>query len=284
MGYAITGLSIEHIFPIIYGRGRNGKDTLFEIFKMVLGDLVGPIQPEMLVKESFVRSASSHSSDILSLRGKRLVWASETNDGWQLNAGKVKWLTGGGTLTGRAPYAKSGTSFSPTHTVFSLTNNKPQAPASDYALWKRIILIPLNISFVDNPKEEYERQRHPYLIDKLQKEAPGILAWLVKGTLEWQKHGLTVPAKVEMSTEEYRRDEDIIGHFLEDCCILEDNAETKAQHLYQAYAKYCTEAGHSPLDITRFGGDMKKRVNAQRKTKGVYYKRLKVKEGLMRKG
>ncbi|MBW1669537.1 MAG: hypothetical protein JRJ66_16125 [Deltaproteobacteria bacterium] len=280
MGYAITGLSIEHIFPIIYGRGRNGKDTLFEIFKMVLGDLVAPIQPEMLVKESFVRSAFSHSSDILSLRGKRLVWASETNDGWQLNAGKVKWLTGGGTLTGRAPYAKSGTSFSPTHTVFSLTNNKPQAPASDYALWKRIILIPLNISFVDNPKEEYERQRDPYLVDKLKKEAPGVLAWLVEGALKWQKHGLTVPAKVERGTEEYRRDEDIIGDFLEECCIKENNAAVRASDLYQGYVCYCEKTGHDALSNTRFGTEMKKRISATRSSQGIYYRGLKIKEGL----
>jgi len=276
MGCAITGVSTEHVFPVVYGRGRNGKDTLFEVFKMVLGDVVGPIQPEMLAKETFVRSSASHSSDILSLRGKRIVWASETGTKWQLNNSKVKWLTGGGTLTGRAPYARSETSFSPTHTIFLLTNEKPEISASDYAMWKRIILINLNLSFVDHPKEEYERQRAPNLIEKLKGEAPGILAWLVKGTLKWRKHGLMVPAKVQMGTEEYRRDEDVIGAFLDEYCIVEDNAAVRASDLYQTYTKYCNETGHKPLNSTRFGEEMKDKVDSKRTNKGMYYKGIKL--------
>jgi putative DNA primase/helicase len=100
-GLAMSGLSNERIFPILIGSGHNGKGTLIETIAEVTGGLSGPIQAEMLLKQSFTRSSAGPSPDIMSLQGKRLVWASETEEGRQLNVAKVKWLVGGDTLVGR---------------------------------------------------------------------------------------------------------------------------------------------------------------------------------------
>ncbi len=41
LGYGITGSTVHHLFAILYGEeGRNGKDTLLETIKSVLGPLV----------------------------------------------------------------------------------------------------------------------------------------------------------------------------------------------------------------------------------------------------
>jgi putative DNA primase/helicase len=117
-GYAITGLSTEHILPIFYGQGRNGKGTLLEILRYVLGPLAGPIQAEMLLDQTRLRSSSSPSPDIMALRGRRIGWASESDKGRRLKADKVKWLVGGDTLVGRQPFAKHQIEFRPTHTLF----------------------------------------------------------------------------------------------------------------------------------------------------------------------
>ena len=76
-GYGCTGQSTEHKYPIAWGTGRNGKGTMFETLGYVLGDLAGPMESEMLLMQKFFRQAGSPSSDVMSLRGKRLVWASE---------------------------------------------------------------------------------------------------------------------------------------------------------------------------------------------------------------
>ena len=55
LGYALIGKTTEHIFPILYGQGRNGKDTLLETIGQVLGPLAGPLQSEMLLEQSFDR-------------------------------------------------------------------------------------------------------------------------------------------------------------------------------------------------------------------------------------
>ena len=142
LGYCISGLTVEHIVVILWGKGRNGKGTLFEVLKVILGDLIKPIQAEMLLRQPIPKNSASPSSDIMSLIGKRLVWASESDEGRQLDIGKVKWLSGGDTLTGRHPHGKREITFTPTHKLFLATNHKPHVPADEYAAWERISLIP----------------------------------------------------------------------------------------------------------------------------------------------
>jgi len=269
-GYAITGKVTEHKFPILIGKGRNGKGTLLEAIKCVLGDLSGPVEAELLLDQYRARQSGGPTSDIMALRGKRLVWASEIKEGRSLNIGKLKWLTGADTRVGRPLFGKHQITYTPTDTLFLLTNHKPRVPANDYPIWERIHLIPFKLSFVDEPEKDFERQRDPDLLDKLKAEASGILAWLVRGCLEWTCQGLNPPESVKLATSDYRKDEDIIGHFISDRCVLKDGVEVKAGDLYKAYQKWCEEMGHKPMNGTRFGKEIKERFDS-RKERWVYY-------------
>ncbi len=261
-GYALTGQCTEHVFPFACGRGRNGKGTIFETIHHVLGDMLsGPIEAEMLLSQKYSRASGTPASDILYLRGKRIVWASETGQGRSLNAGKVKWLTGGDTLTGRQPYAVDPVSFRPSHTLFLLTNHLPHASADDYALWHRIHRILFTMSFVSEPATDNERKADQELPARLQEEAPGILAWLVRGALEYQRTGLQPPEAVRAATLEYRQDEDIIGHFLQDRCIEGASYKVRSAELYEAYQGWCKANGHHAMTGTRFGKEMRQRLD-----------------------
>ena len=193
----------------------------------------------------------------MALRGKRLVWSSEIEEGRRLNTGKLKWLTGGDTLTGRAPFGKRQVTFQPMHTLFLLTNHRPQAPANDYALWARLHLIPFTQAFVEHPvKGQNEFKADPNLLDKLKSEAPGILAWLVRGCLEWQRQGLNPPEAVKSATANYRKDEDLIGQFISEGCVAMPHARVKAGELLEAYVKWCDEGGLKPLSRNKFANQM----------------------------
>ena len=88
LGYGITGKTTEHILPIFYGpHGRNGKGTLLETVGRVLGEIAGPIEAEMLLLQTHPRQGGAPTSDIMALRGRRLVWASETGEGRHLDGG-----------------------------------------------------------------------------------------------------------------------------------------------------------------------------------------------------
>ena len=163
-GYGVTGLAREHIFLVLFGRGRNGKGIMTEVIQTVLGGqnattaLAGPVQSEMLLDQGKNRSAAGPSPDIMSLRGLRIAFASETDEGQRFSPARVKWFSGGETLTGRYPHDKRNVSFAPTHLLALLTNHKPHAPASDFAFWERLLLVDFPLSFVDRkPQNENER-------------------------------------------------------------------------------------------------------------------------------
>ncbi|MDX9963956.1 phage/plasmid primase, P4 family [Desulfobacter postgatei] len=272
LGQALVGANLEHKLFILWGAGRNGKDTLLETIKFVLGEkLAGPVQSELLLDQGRLKSSSGPSADIMRLRGLRIAWASETNEGRRMDTGKVKLLTDGGDLVGRAPYGRKEVSFPQSFSLMLLTNNKPHAPAEDFALWQRIHLIPFGTRFVDDPQESNERKKDPHLWSKLQAEAEGILAFLVAGCLEWQEHGLCPPEIVTKSTDEYRTSEDLLQLFIDEACIVGPGYTAKAKSLFDHYKKWMTENGLKPLSGTKFGLKITERYEKTKGKTGTYY-------------
>jgi putative DNA primase/helicase len=210
-----------------------------EAISHVLGGLCMPIPSEILLDQGRVRNSAGPSPDVMMLKGRRIVFASETDEGRRLSASRVKWLTGGDSLVGRQPFDKHPTSFTPSHQLFLLTNKKPRASAADFALWERIHLIPFELSFVDRePKAENERPADKQLLEKLKSEASGILSWLIRGCLRYQDQeegGLRPPAIVREATFQYRRQEDTLIDFLEECCDIDPAESAGATDLFEAF-------------------------------------------------
>jgi len=244
LGYGITGLTTEHMFLVFNGPGgRNGKGILVETLRHVFGPLAGPIPAEMLLDQGRAKSSSGPSPDVMALKGLRLAFASETDEGRRFSPGQVKWYSGGDTLTGRLPHDKRNTCFDPTHTLILLTNNLPHAPGDDFAFWDRLKLVPFLYSFVSNPDpaKPNQKKRNAGLREKLKEEASGIAALIVRGCLEWQRDGLSPPSIVTSATEEYRMDEDTITQFVEECCIVTSGSDVKAADIYKAFAAWYQE-------------------------------------------
>jgi len=240
LGYCITGVTRENVFPVFWGAGRNGKGTIIEVMKYVLTNYAGPVQSEMLMDQGRGRSAAGPSPDIMLLRGLRLAYASETDRGGRFSTARVKWLTGSDSLVGRWPHDRRPVTFRPTHKLILLTNNRPSAPPDDFAFWERAALVPFRLSFVDRePVAENERRADLQLFDKLIKEASGILAWLVLGCLEWQEVGLRIPEVVKNATIEYRSDNDFLSEWIEDRCLTDNpEASTRSGVLYQDFESW----------------------------------------------
>jgi len=242
-GYGITGDVNEHVFSVHYGGGRNGKGLIFDMFMRCLGDYAGPIPSEMLLESNRIGTSPNQTSpELLALKGMRLAIASETDEGRKFSAAKVKWLTGGDTLTARGLYSKKPTWFVPTHLLCLLTNNKPSAPGTDSAFWGRCLLTHHRIKFVKgDPCLPNEHKADPQLYTSLKEELPGILAWLVKGCLMWQKHGLSPPEAITNATKEYQEDENYIGQFIEAAIELGEKFNSGAKELYQAFEIFYRE-------------------------------------------
>lgn len=241
LGYAITGDTREHCFFLLHGKGRNGKTTLLKTISTILGPYAVATRAETFM----TKGPDSIPNDVAALRGARVAVAVEAEEDRRLAESLVKQMTGGDTMSARFMKAEF-FQFTPTFKIFLGTNHRPIIRGTDLAMWSRVRLIPFTVTI---PDAEQDKD----LGTRLLAEASGILAWLVQGCRAWQRDGLKPPAAVQLATDTYRADMDILGRFLADRCILEPAAEITAKELYQVYTTWADDNREKPLSTKAFG-------------------------------
>lgn len=206
-GYSLTGDTREHALFLLFGTGANGKTTLLETLRHVWGDYA--MSAEF---SSFVATRGmSVRNDLARLAGARAVTAAESQANRYLAEEVIKQITGGDTITARYLYSEH-FDFRPQFKLFLATNHKPRIRGTDFAIWRRIHLVPFTVTI---PNEEQDKM----LLEKLRGEAPGILRWALEGLAAWRSSGLAAPAEVADATREYRSEQDVLQHFLDDRCV-----------------------------------------------------------------
>lgn len=260
-GYCLTGVTDEQKFVIFSGAGRNGKGLFVETLMEVMGDYACPIPAEMLLDQGKGKSSSGPTPDIMTLQGRRVVVASESDEARRFSSSKLKWLTGSDTLTGRNPHDKHATHFKPTHKLILMTNNDPYAPPDDFAFWDRVLKVDWPYKFVPNPRKPDEKERDPRLKLELEKEQSGILRWMAEGCMEWQVAGLQPPPSVTDSIQSYQREQDLVQDFIEECCFVDHEKEalkTTGGDLYAAFKEWYQEFHNKSRvpSVTWFGRRM----------------------------
>ena len=241
IGYSLTGSTKEQCLFILYGSGANGKSTFMETISDLLNDYSKHSPPDTFLQKD---SNGGPNNDVARLVGARLVVASEIEEGKRLNESLIKNITGGELLTARFMRAEY-FEFMPRFKVFISTNHKPQVKGTDKAVWRRIRLIPFNVSI---PPEEQDKD----LLEKLRVELPAILNWAAQGCREYLKTGLGEPEEVKAATNMYKAEMDIMANFLSECCEVSTQLETRSQKLYEVYENWCRANGERPLTQTKF--------------------------------
>lgn len=244
VGYSLTGDVREQVLLICHGNGSNGKSVFLNIVRKLLGKLALQAAPDLLMADRHRR----HPTEQADLFGKRLVVCQETAEGRRFNESLVKQLTGGDAITARRMFEDNWT-FEPTHKLWLATNHRPEIRGTDHAIWRRIRLIPFNVQFSDDG----DHKKDPGMEAKLTAELPGIMAWGVRGCLDWQREGLRSPEAVKAATANYQQEQDVLAAWLADCCIVKRTADAKAADLYASYADWCEQSGEHPEPQRRWG-------------------------------
>lgn len=243
MGYAASGDLTEKILPIFYGpMGNNGKSLITNIMGSILGKkLILNTSADKIMTQSFGAGRNAPDHFEYNLFGKKIVFAQEANKNVELDIGFVKRVTGKDRISARPSHAKTNIDFQPSHTMFLVVNDKPSVNGDDPAIWIRILPIKFNMTFVENPTSENEKKIDKYLEDKiLDREKSGIIAWLLRGYLEYKKRGLDLPQCIIDDKASYYAEEDVIGNFIEqNTDTTEPEAKTSAKDLYTMFKTYC---------------------------------------------
>jgi len=248
LGYVLTGRVNERCLPVGYGEGANGKSTLIDTISHILGSYSGTASFTNFLE----RQLDGSTNDVAAMRGKRFVSAIETGPGKYLDEVKVKQLTGGDPISCRFLYHEY-FQYYPTFKIFLACNDKPKIRGTDNAIWDRLKVVPFNARFVGKTQDKY-------LLSKLISEAEGILAWMVKGCLMWQEHGLGECDAVRLTSKSYRTDEDAFARFLQERVEHKAGAFTAVQKVFLEYGQWARANGEKELTTAnRVGMEMSRR-------------------------
>jgi putative DNA primase/helicase len=130
--------------------------------------------------------------------------------------------------------------------IFLAANHKPSVRGTDHAIWRRIRLVPFEVTI---PAE----RRDAYLLDRLAEERDGILRWAVEGCLAWQREGLTPPPAVTAATGDYREESHPLRGWLDECCETDPSAWVRFSELRESYLEWTKrECIRMPLLDRRF--------------------------------
>lgn len=251
VGYSLTGHTSEEVLFFAHGPAASGKSTFLEAVKGVAGDHALTTDFETLLKRP---GGGGVRNDIARLAGARLVIGVEVDQGRTLAEGLIKQLTGGDKITARLLY-KEYFEFTPQFTLWLAANDRPLVPSTDTGIWRRILQLPFTNAV---PEEE----RDPTLKQRLKDDPEirsAILAWAVKGALDWQLNGLQVPDRVRAYTEEYRTEVDPLTEFLEEHTILETGQQVERARLLAAYRTWAQRNGEHTLSAKAFASALKRR-------------------------
>lgn len=238
-GYCLTGDVGEQILPVFHGCGANSKTTMLSTMQWVMGGYAIQANPSLVMSNTH----DPHPTERSDLFRVRLAVVSETEADRRISEADVKTLTGGEPIRARR-MREDFWEFEPTAKIILTSNHRPTIKGTDLAIWRRLRLIPFDVTI---PKAEQDES----LPTKLRAEGEGILAWMVRGCLEWQQDGLGLPDEVQAATDSYRADEDQLGGFIANCCISEYHARVTASALHTAYVEYTGDRGMTQAKLAK---------------------------------
>lgn len=238
LGHTLIGGNPEQVLIILFGNGANGKSVLVNTIMDILGrDYAQQMNGETLMMKT---SNGMPRNDLACLEGVRFTAVSETGDKNRLDEALVKQITGGERIRARYLYHEE-FEFLPQFSIVLSTNHKPYIADQGHSIWRRIRLIPFNVTI---SKEEQD----PDLKQKLLQEKEGIFSWLAEGCRLYLTEGLIEPKTVRLATESYRNEMDTLGQFLEEQMEIVPTGKIQSQQLYNAYRNWCEEMGLRPVN------------------------------------
>jgi phage/plasmid-associated DNA primase len=234
-----TGLNFEYFSPWI-GRGQNGKTKAEEWIRAFWGD--------GQVTEAEVSTLGKRRFDLWELKGKSFLINSEV-EGGRSEIRWIKHISGGGKVTADRKHTDH-VSFRPHCFIIYDCNRPPRFDDNTHAFNRRITPILWPYSFVDEPKELYEKLKDPDVLEKITRpeELSGLLNTLIEiapqvietRTIHRVASGEKIATAYDMKAAS--------GDIFWDKFVEEDPGMTvSTAWLYSKYKEFCDIVGASAI-------------------------------------
>jgi P4 family phage/plasmid primase-like protien len=240
IGYSITGDTKYQMAWMLVGEGSNGKDTLLELLRCLVGSAHHELDLSALSVDDRYGLAN--------LPGKKLVTCAEAVSDRPVADAYFKKLISGEPMEVRAPYGKP-FNFRPICKIWWSVNDKPLVTDQTKGYWRRWTVVPFLESYLG--REDFD------LEEKLKEELPGIFNWAIQGLKRLEKNeGFTQVPEYIAATEEYRHKTSVESLFVEEACEINPLFKESMKKLYSNYRAYCIENGYRSKGKRRFIDDM----------------------------
>lgn len=270
VGLTVIGKVYVEALIIAFGEGKNGKSTFWNTIARVLGSYSGHMSADTLTTSK----GKNVKPEMAELKGKRLVIASETEDGQRLSTSSIKQLCSTDDIYAEKKY-KDPFSYVPSHTLVLYTNHLPKVGEIDKGTWRRLIVIPFDAQISSNKDVKNYAE---YLYEK---SAGAILQWIIDGARKIiaENYKPKIPKRVQEAINNYMEQNDWLKHFVDECCEVDESFDEKSGELYQEYRNFCTRTGAYTHSINSFCSALQsKGFSRKRSAKGVKVLGLRLKD------
>jgi DNA primase len=264
LGYNLTGDMGEQIFQIWYGpKAANGKSTVGNVCREAMGDYGDTINVESFLDEGQKKRGDQATPDLVRLPGVRLLTAGEPPKGAKINEALINSVTGGDPMNVRDNF-RSFFRFVPIFKFTLWCNDLPSIPQGTAGIWRRVKVIPWDQHLTED-------QRDRDLPKKLKAEYAGVLAWMVRGLLDWLDHGFVEPDSVQLASADYKHDSDPLSNFLRLCTVPDAEARVQSSTLYETYQAWCKAVGEYEWKQKGFSQALKAKGLASKASNGMHW-------------
>ena len=248
-GVAMSGISPEQALLLYGDGGRNFKGVMCKLIMGVLAsksnrNMANEIKGHVVLGKTGQRAAAknSHDSHVMKLKGLHSAFIDEVAEDHHFDVQDFKRLTGRVEVPARGCYSKEEETLSPTWSITLKMNHQPRVKdPSDDAFWQRVFMIEFFHRFIidPDPNNKFEHAVDDRLYDKLLKERSGILAWMVRGFMAYEKdgHNFGESKSMKEAKNQYRISIDPVRKWFNDCPQDEESAKRKwpATHFFTAF-------------------------------------------------
>jgi putative DNA primase/helicase len=256
LGYSLTGEISQQAIFLLYGSGANGKSTLIETQRLVVGDYGTTIDSSSLI----TKKNDSVRNDIARLPNIRFVSASENSKGTILDEELVKKLSGGDQVTARFLFQEE-FQFYPQLKLWWAFNHPPGLNDFTHSLMRRLKLIPFEE--VISGDEVIDQS---ILLQQHKEELSGIFNWEIEGLKKFQKEGLKDIEAVKKAVKEFKEEQDRLHEFIEDVCYIPgtkgiqmQDIATLASTLGMRFNEWAQQNNEKPMSQRKFSMELKER-------------------------
>lgn len=225
-GYSITASMRHQLFVICHGDAGVGKTTTIEAAMHAMGPYADAVSHDVVLDTKH----PGHACTLAALYGLRFGLVSELPEGARWNEATVKRLATGDTLAARL-IGQNPFSFKSTMKLWVNCNVRPEFRDPGGGMARRIRCIPFEVDLTGEGRDlDIE--------DKLKAEAPGILRWIIEGARMAYDSEPPIPEAVRVSSEQYVKENDLLGNFLAECCEMAPSAQAEKSATYEAFKEW----------------------------------------------